>query len=249
MRSDVRALLWKEFRQLPRKRGAVLTATFFPLLFLVVIPAFNLGAAMMAPAGTGGAPVGVNLPPGLTSAAGDAKGFAVAFTVPLFVMISGLMLPSVMASYTIIAERERRTLELLVALPVPVSSIILAKLITVVVVAAATTVPLLALDSIVLIALGFAGPIEVATFFWLLLTALAYSAASFLIVGLLAGDYRTAANLNGALIAPLLLAVMALLALLPPGTGVLIVGALLLGGAAAITFLAVRRFTFERLIG
>ena len=42
----------------------------------------------------------------------------------MMVAIGGLIVPSVAASYTVIAERERRTIELLVALPVSVGDIL-----------------------------------------------------------------------------------------------------------------------------
>jgi ABC-type Na+ efflux pump permease subunit len=249
MKSDIAALLWKEFRQLPRKRGAVLTATIFPILFLVVVPGINLGATMAMPASSNGIPAGVNLPPGFAAAASDGKTLVSMFTFPLFVMLAGLMLPSIMAAYTIIAERERRTLELLVALPVSVTSIVVAKLLCVVAVSAGITVPLLALDSIVLVAMGLAGAGDILLFFWLLLTALTYSTAAFIIVGLLAGDYRTANNITGALVGPLVLVSMGMLAMLPPGIGAIALGGLLLVGAALATYVAARRLTLERLMG
>ncbi|MHB1004067.1 MAG: ABC transporter permease [Chloroflexota bacterium] len=246
MNAEVKALLWKEFRQLPRKRGAVVTATLFPILFLFVMPAVNIGAMVM-----GGSTnmVGVNLPPGLSSLGDDPRQMAGTFLIPLFVMITGLVLPSVMASYTIIAERERRTLELLVALPTSVGSILVAKLLAVVAISVAITFPLVAIDSVALLVLGLAGAGNVVGFFWLLVTALAYSTAGSILLGLLAGDYRTANNINGALIGPLLLVAMATLLLLPPAIGPAVLGALLLVGAAVLVMVAMRWLTFERLLG
>ena len=44
MSSEVTTLLWKELRQIPRKRSALLSAVLFPLLFFLVLPAVNFAA-------------------------------------------------------------------------------------------------------------------------------------------------------------------------------------------------------------
>ncbi len=247
MGREFSALLAKELRQLPRKRGAVITAVVFPLLFFIVLPALNLATTAAGPAAS--LPIGVGLPPGLAGLDDEPTAMVRRLTMPLFVAIGGLMLPSVMAIYTIVAEREKRTLELLVALPVSVSSIVTAKLGAVVGLAAAIILPLFAVDAVALLALGLASPGDVLGLLWLLLSALAYSTASALVTALLCGDYRTANNLSGLLFGPLILVTMGTLILLPGGVGPLVLGALFTALAALMVFLALRRLTFERLIG
>ena len=246
MRSDVAVLLWKEFRQLPRKRGAVLTAALFPLLFFVILPAANVGAVL---AGVPlNQPVGVGVPAGLASIGKDPTAMIRQFTLPFFIFASGLMMPSMMAIYTFIAERERRTIELLVALPVSIGSIVLAKLVAVVAVSLVITVPLLILDSVALLSLGIAGPVDIASFFWLLLAGLTYSTASAMLISLLARDYRSANNLTGALVGPLILVAICSFMFLPAGVAPLAFGVLLLVSSAAIVAVSLRWLTFERLL-
>jgi ABC-2 type transport system permease protein len=245
--SNLSALLWKEFRQLPRKRGAMLSATLFPLLFFVVVPAINMAAMRTSP-GSVNTPVGVNLPPGIGAVARNPEAMLTSFLLPLFVMIAGLMLPSLLATYTIIAERERRTLELLVALPVSVKDIILAKLGAVLGIGAGICLPLLAIDSVLLITLGFGGLGDALLLLWLLLAALAYSTASALLLSLLAKDFRTANNVTGALVGPLILVAMGIIVFLPPVVAPLLLGAVLWLLTAAAVAVSLRWLTFEKLL-
>ncbi|MCL4464857.1 MAG: ABC transporter permease [Chloroflexi bacterium] len=246
MNQNVAALLVKEFRQLPRKRGAVLSAVLLPLAFCLGIPLLNIVTMGNNPNATN-MPVGVNLPPGMSSMK-DTKQMLTGFLLPFMIMISGLMLPSLLATYTIIAERERRTLELLVALPVSVRDIITAKLGAVLAVGVAITVPLLIIDSAVMIYFGLGSFGDALLLLWLLVASLAYSTAGALLVGLLAKDFRTANNVLGALVGPFILIAMGFIFVLPPVVAPLALGAfLLLLTAAAIAF-SLRWLTFERLL-
>ena len=246
MSDNLWALLWKEFRQLPRKRGAMLSATLFPLIFLVIVPLINMLA--LRDASGANAPVGVNLPPGVGAMSRDPRAMLSGFLLPFMVMTSGLMLPSLLATYTIIAERERRTLELLVALPVSVKDIILAKLTAVLAVGLSVCLPLLVMDSAAMIAFGFGDVGDALLLLWLLLAALAYSTASALLIGLLAKDFRTANNITGALVGPLILVAMGIMMYLPAVVAPLLRGALLWLAAVAAAVASLRYFTFERLL-
>ena len=44
-------------------------------------------------------------------------------TFPLFMVIGGLVVPSVAATYTVVSEREKRTIDLLTALPISLGQI------------------------------------------------------------------------------------------------------------------------------
>jgi ABC-2 type transport system permease protein len=224
----------------------VYTAVMMPLVFCLGVPMFNMLVMANNPGSTN-LPTGVNLPPGLANMR-DAKHMLSDFLLPFMIMISGLMMPSILATYTIIAERERRTLELLVALPVSVRDILVSKLGAVLSVGVGLTVPLLLIDSVALVVLGLGGGGDALLLFWLLVSALAYSTASALMVGLLAKDFRTANNITGAMVGPFILVAMGFMMLLPPVAAPLALGAFLwLLTAGAVAF-SLRWLTFERLL-
>jgi ABC-type Na+ efflux pump permease subunit len=249
---EVRLLMRKEWRHLLRSRGAMLTALLFPVLFLLIIPGAQVLAFTLDP--TGGSsqvniPPGMPLPAGLAEIGDDPQAMLRLLLLPLFMIIGGLVVPSMTANYTLIAERENRTLELLVALPVRVSQVLLAKLLVIIILAAGVTLTLFAIDAVLLLALGIAGAGYIVALLLLLLCALAYSTASALLISLLARDFRTANNLTGAAIGPLILGSVAFMMFVPGGawTVVLLAGiyALL---AIASAVIAMRVVTFERLL-
>lgn len=249
---EVRILVRKEWRQLLRSRGALASALLLPVLMLLVLPAGQMLALLNMPDSGqpfGNIPPGTPLPPSLAAVGDDPRALLRVLLLPLLVTIGGLLVPSTMATYTLIAERENRTLELLVALPVRVGQILLAKLLVILMVAASVTLTLFAIDAVLIVALGIGSPLFVAGLLLLLLGALAYSTASALLISLLARDFRTANNLNGALMVPTLLLSMGCLLLLPGGLLALLLLALLFVLAAvAATFIALRVITFERLL-
>jgi ABC-2 type transport system permease protein len=164
----------------------------------------------------------------------------------LFVVLAGLLVPSVGATYTVVAERERRTLELLLMLPVRVSDVLLAKLLAMVGLTAAILLPLYAFDAVFLLGSGLVGPRYLGLVLLVLLAAVGYAVAVALLLALLARDLRTANSLNGALLGPLVPLVVAVLATVPGDAGLLAVaGLLLLAGALALV-VALRWLTFER---
>ena len=246
MRREVAALLWKETRQIPRKRSAVLTALLFPLLFFVVLP---IGNMLGMRSGLMNVPVGVNVPTGFGNLSGDPMQVMRDFMLPLFVALGGLVIPSITATHTIIAERERRTLELLVALPVSLGQIVFAKLLAVLLLGLGIAVPLFVIDAAVMISLGIASLVEVLALLFLLVAALLYSTSSALLVGLFAADFRTANNLNGALIGPSILLTLAALMVLPGGMlRYPLLGAVFLALAVVVTIVALRALTIERFL-
>jgi ABC-type Na+ efflux pump permease subunit len=248
---EVRILMAKEWRHLLRSRGAMASALLLPVLLLLIAPGLQMIAL------SSGTPPETNLPfppdapipPGLAALRDDPEAIIRVLLLPLFMMIGGLIVPSITANYTLIAERENRTIELLVALPVRVGQILLAKLLVIVLLAGAVTLTLFLIDAVIILALGIASIGYVLALLVLLLSALAYSTASALLISLLARDFRTANNLSGALLVPTILLCVSLLLLVPGEAGKL----LLLAGVFALaalgaTIVALRVVTFERLL-
>jgi ABC-type Na+ efflux pump permease subunit len=169
--------------------------------------------------------------------------------LPMFVSLAGLIVPRMMATQLLILERERRTLELRVALPVRIEQVLVAKLGAVVAAALLFTGPFLALDLVAIPAMGGAPVTDLLTLPLLLLAALALSTATSLYVALLAKDFRAANNVAGAIITPALFVTMGVGFLLPGGPiRALALTVLDLLAAALVMRAALRRATFERLL-
>ncbi|HTD76674.1 MAG TPA: hypothetical protein VK898_03485, partial [Chloroflexota bacterium] len=102
------------------------------------------------------------------------------------------------------------------------------------------------LDMLVLLGFGLVGAVDVAIMLGLLLSALACSVAVALLLALLARDFRTANNINGALLGPVILAVLGVLFGLPTPLSYIVLAAVLLAAAAAAVQVGLRWLTFER---
>src|SRR5499427_3502322 len=238
---SVRLLFRKEVRQFLRSRQAVLTGLLLPAMVMVVAPGVQLLSANSARARS-------NIPavvPGLNGI-NDVGSIFLYFTFPLFVVLAGLMTPSLAAVHTVISERERRSIELLVALPVSVTDILTAKTVANLLVAAVTLLPLFVVDAVVVLVLTHAGPLYVMAALLLVLSSLTASIGISLLLALVARDFRTANNLNGFFVVPTMI-MTGLCVTLVPGLWRFVVLSLLmlaLGGAAYL--IAVRWLTFER---
>ena len=253
MSQIIRALVWKELRQLPRKRGALLTATIFPFFFLFLLPlGQGFGLRTSNPTAQNIATmVAESLPPfpSLVTVTSTPTVLYREFTLPLFVSFGGLIVPGVTATYSLISERERRSLELLVALPVSLTQILWAKLIAVLVLAFMTSLPFFLVQHGIAVGRDLLTPGRVVMLLFVLLAAQTYSAASALVVSLLSRDYRTANNINGALLGPFIVAIPTFLLLAPPGEErLLVLGLGLLVLAAGSLFLAMRVISLERFL-
>ena len=235
----------KELRQVRRSRGALMSATLLPLLLLVFTPALEL-FSMRAAAAHGPVPTLTSSGPIPIEIFEDPTLLFARFLFPLFLVLGGLIVPSVAATYTVVGERERRSLELLLSLPVRVGDILVAKLLAMLVLACAVVLPLYALDAVALVFLGIVGWGEMAMLLLVLLAALAYAVGEALLLALLARDLRTAQNLNGAMLLPITIVTAIVLVLAPAPVQLLAVIALLLVGAAICTLVALRWLTFER---
>jgi ABC-2 type transport system permease protein len=238
---SVRLLFRKEVRQFLRNRQAVLTGLLLPAMVMVVAPGVQLLSASSARARS-------NIPavvPGLNGI-NDVGSIFLYFTFPLFVVLAGLMTPSLAAVHTVISERERRSIELLVALPVSVTDIVTAKLGANLAVAAATLAPLFAIDAALILLVTTAGPLFVMAAFLVLLSALTASIGVSLLLALVARDFRTANNLNGAFVLPTIIVTGLCVALVPGLWRFLVLAVLLLAMGGAALWIALRWLTFER---
>lgn len=246
---EVKTLFRKEWRQLLSSRGAMLSALFFPFLFLVVIP----GVQLLAFTKAGVAPVNLppsnaKLPPAFADMARDPKVVVRALLTP-FIGMAGLIVPSMTATYSLLTERESKTIELLIALPVRVSQILMAKLLAILVLAGGTTLALFSIDAVLIVALDVGSVGFVVALLAVLLSGLSFSTTSALLVSLLAKDFRTSNNLNGVLFGPSILISMGIALLVtPPALAALLLSAVFLTGAIGCAFVAMRVVTFERLL-
>ena len=237
----VRALLWKELRQVGRNRTALLTAAFLPFILLFVAPIQLLFQFRLL----GGRALPSNLPlPGLD--ASDPDQLLLQLVYPILFVIGGLLLPSLTTSYAIVAERERRSLELLVSLPVTVTEILSAKLLMVLIVTCLVGLPYLAIVFVLLITIGVATPAAIPALLAPFIAAVICSTSISLLLTLLARDFRSANNLNGVFFVPVLLVTIGTLSVVggPGRTYVLALVLLILAALAALV--AMRWITFER---
>lgn len=240
----IRSLLWKETRQLGRNRTAMLTAALLPFLILFLAPIQMIIGLRVG--GSRGMEQLREAPlPGFADLS-DPSQLLVQFFYPMLLVIGGLLLPSLTTTYAIVTERERRSLELLISLPVTVGEIIAAKLLAVLTVTAMIGIPYVAVVLTLLIVLGLAGPAIIPALLAPFVAAVVCSTAIALLLTLLARDFRTANNLNGAFFVPALLLSIGTLAAVggPSRTYVLALVLLLL--AAIALFAALRWVSFER---
>jgi predicted permease len=167
--------------------------------------------------------------------------------MPLFVALGGLVVPPYCTTLSSVSGSAG--IELLVALPVSLRQILWSKLLAVLALTSATTIPFFVLQQSIALSRGWLTFSYVAALFVLLLAAEAYSASSALVVALMARDYRTANNISGALLGPLIVLILTFLSLTQPGEERLFVlsfGLIVL--AAASLFLAVRVISLERFL-
>ena len=240
----VRVLLRKELRQFLRSRTAVLTGLLLPALIMVIAPLVQLGASAAGTAqrGTSTLPAGVPGMSGLT----QLSDLFLYVTFPLFFVLGGLMTPALAATHTVISERERRSIELLVALPVSVADILTAKVAANLAVAGVTLLPLFAVDAAAVLLLTSAGPLYVLAALLLVLSALTASIGISLMLALVARDFRTANNLNGFFVVPTMLMTGACVTLVPGLWRFLVLSLLMLALGGLAYLVAVRWLTFER---
>ena len=245
---ETRILFRKEWRQLLASRSAVATAAILPVLLLGVIPMVMLTAAN-APQHGPARPLPEGMQFGLIGEIGDDPRHLPGAMLPLLVAVVGMVLPTMMATHLLITERERRTLELLVALPVRIGQVLTAKLLATLLAASALSVPLLVVDIVVLGTRNAADPGALFAMPLLLVAALALSTSTALLISLLSPDFRTANNVAGAMLAPIILVTLMGSVLLPGGAvRPLVIACVYVLVAVLVTRHALRTVTFEKLM-
>jgi ABC-2 type transport system permease protein len=238
----VRVLFGKELRQLLRNRQALTTSALLPFILQVLVPGVQLVA--LTQAARRGTPISAGAAPGLSGAT-TLTLFAL-FLVPLFVCLSATIAPGVTAVVAIVNERERRTMELLVALPVRVTEIVTSKLAATVVASGVVTVPLALLDGIVGMVAGHQPPVYVLFVLLLVVGGMCCSVGTAAGVSMLARDYRTAQQLTGLIVLPVGVIASAVLTLVPGVWRLLVLAILLIVIGALTAWVVARRFSFER---
>jgi ABC-type Na+ efflux pump permease subunit len=239
--TEARALFAKELRQARSSRGALLSTAVLSLLLVVVVPFTQYGAIKAS----GGANIPATMPFGGQLEGDPAQLFA-RLMMPLFVTMAGLLIPSVAAVHTIVIERERRSVELLIALPVRVRDILLAKLAATLALSAAVVVPSFLVAATAMFALGVLDVLDVLQMLLVLVAGLLCSIAVALLVALLARDFRTANNLNGVLVGPMLIVTSGILFTVPAAARLPLLALVLVIAGVFASTVAMRWLTFER---
>ena len=243
--SAVRALMSKELRQVRRSRGALLSSTLLPILLMLVVPLGQLAGFTAA----GDATTSSAANPGnavLASRFGRPIELFTGLLLPLFVAMTGVIVPSVATAYAVVAERERRSLDLLMALPVSVTEVLVAKVLSVFLVALGVVLPLFVIQSAVLLVAGVTDSARVLALLLVLIGSFTCSVGVTFVITILARDYRTANNLSGLQVGPVVLLTPLTLLLLPGLLGFVAVAAALAALGLVALFIAWRWITFER---
>ena len=245
---EAKILLRKELRQMLASKAVVVSSLLVPVLMLLVIPNFILSAASHAPNkphANAGAPPAI----GLVSDVGNDPRRIVVALLPLFIAMVGIILPMLLTTHLVINERERRTLELLVALPVRIQEVMRAKLLAVVIATTTVMVPMVSIDAVALVVSGAAGARDVVGLPVLVPCVIAFATTAALLVALVAKDFRTANNVAGFVLLPSIFLTIGAVTVLPGGlVRPLVLSAIYLLAAVVMGRIALRVVTFERLL-
>jgi ABC-type transport system involved in multi-copper enzyme maturation permease subunit len=245
---EVQLLFWKEVRQLTRNTAAMLSSLFVPAVLVVLAPVLALLASNTAPYQELEVPRLTRSLPGL-AVVQNGQGYFLYVTLPFLFVLAALLTPILSATHTLIVERERRSLELLMALPVVVGDILTAKLAANLATAVATIVPMYLVDTVVILSLTDAPTGYVLGGLFLLLSTLVASAGISLLLALLARDLRTATYQGGMLAVPPLF-LTGLCVVFVPGLGRFVVlGLLMLATGCGALYAGLRWLTTERYVG
>ncbi|HET7770132.1 MAG TPA: ABC transporter permease subunit [Chloroflexota bacterium] len=244
----VRALVGKELRQLRRSRGAVVSSALLPILLMIIVPLGQLAGFSAAGDASGLSTANASNPANAAILARFERpiGLFTDLLLPLFVAMTGVVVPSVATAYAVVAERERRSIDLLMALPVSVTEVLVAKVLTVFLLALGVTLPLFVIQSTALLIAGVTDVGRVLALLLVLLGSFTCSVGVTFVITILARDYRTANNLSGLQIGPVVLMTPLLLLLLPGPPGFVLLAALLAALGLVALFIAWRWITFER---
>jgi ABC-2 type transport system permease protein len=238
----VRLLFWKEIRQLTRNQAALLNMLLLPAVLVVLAPILALLAGRAQPALT--VPRQASLP-GFSDLR-DTVGFALFVTFPLLFVLAAMLTPILTATSTIVSERERRTLDLLLALPVRLGDILLAKLGAVLAAGGAMIVPMFLFDAVVMMTLTSVDPSYIGGVFLLILCTLFAAGTASLLMALLAQDARSASYCVAALPVPPLFVTALCVVFVPGSWRFLAIAMVMVVLAIAALIVGLRVLTLER---
>jgi len=245
--TEVRLLFWKEVRQLTRNTAAMLSSLFMPAVLIVLAPVLALLASRTEPYRNLRVPDLTRSLPGF-DLVHDGEGYFLYVTLPFLFVMAALLAPILAGIHTLIVERERRSLELLMALPVVVGDILAAKLAAILATATATIVPMFLVTAVVIVSLTGAGMAYVMGSLFLIVTTLVASVSASLLMALMARDLRGATSLGGTLSVPPLL-LTGLCVVFVPGLGRFVVlGLLMLALGCGTLYGGLRWLTWERYV-
>ena len=245
--TEVRLLFWKEVRQLTRNTAAMLSSLFMPAVLIVLAPVLALLASRTEPYRNLRVPDLTRSLPGF-DLVHDGEGYFLYVTLPFLFVMAALLAPILAGIHTLIVERERRSLELLMALPVVVGDILAAKLAAILATATATIVPMFLVTAVVIVSLTGAGMAYVMGSLFLIVTTLVASVSASLLMALMARDLRSATSLGGMLSVPPLL-LTGLCVVFVPGLGRFVVlGLLMLALGCGALYGGLRWLTWERYV-
>ena len=263
--SDTRLLWDKEVQQLTRSPYAMLTSFVVPGALVVIGPVFAVVTEHFKREYYAPAPphyAGVAVPPQagsllgfssihrtvaeVTAGRSDAEGYFLYILLPVLFVLAALLTPVLTALHSLIGERERRSLELLMALPVLVNDIVTAKLAANVSMALATILPMFGVDAILLMNVAHVGWTFVGWAAILLVGSVAASVGASLLLALTARDLRTAMS-SGSLIIAVPLSLTGLCVALIPGVErFAVLGLLLFALGVGAVYGGLRWLTYER---
>lgn len=246
--TEVKLLMKKEWRQLRTSKQALATSILMPFLFLFVLPqvfVFASHAARDTPPDPDARYLTMGL---LGDVAHDPSRLAI-YILPLFCGLAGLTVPTILAIHAVVSERESRTFELLIALPVRVGWVLQAKLLTILAFTITLCGSFLSVSAVEMLVFDIATPLEVLALFVELFAAITAGAAGALVVGFHSHDFRTAQNVSGAVIAPMVFLSIAVSMLVGGGAARPLALAVVFGTIAAMFAAhAARQTTFEKLL-
>lgn len=243
---EIRLLLIKEVRQLRANRLALGTSFIPPVLFLLIIPGVMIAAAAHPPPTVDHPPaLAVGLVGDLVT---DPRRIPI-YMMPIFCGLSGALLPIMLAIHAVVSERETRTFELLVALPVRLAHVLAAKVLAVLAITSGMAGLALSVTAFRLWRADLATPLEIVALYVELFAAMAAGTMSALMVGFHARDFRTAQNVSTGYVIPVILVTM--LVGFAVGGGVarpLVLSALYALWTAGLAAHAARQSSFEQLL-
>ncbi|HZV51251.1 MAG TPA: ABC transporter permease subunit [Candidatus Dormibacteraeota bacterium] len=239
---QVRLLFWKEVRQLTRNQAALLSVLFLPTVLVGLAPVLALLASRAQPVLA--VPRQASLP-GFHDVQGTV-GFALLVTFPILFVLATTLTPILTATSTIVSERERHTLDLLLALPVRLGDILLAKLGAVLAAGATMIVPMFLIDAVVMMALADVDLSYIGGALLLILCTLFAAGAASLLMALMAQDARSASYCVASLPVPPLFLTALCVVFVPGLWRFLAMAALMVALAIAALVAGLRVLTLER---